>query len=201
MFEIIAMLTMLIDHIGCVFFPHIDWLRNIGRVAMPLYTYGIVQGYKYTSDYRKYLIRVVSLAVVSEVFHLFLFHDHKLNIIFTFAICLIMLRYYEKSNSKIKYIGLIILASLAQAFCDYGIYAIVLMVIYYNNKLISFKHFVLNVLYGVFLHQLVQMYSIFSSLMIESLGNIRLTGRARTAYRLFYPVHLAVLLLIRNLIY
>ena len=35
--KLIACVTMLIDHIGAVFFPHLQWLRIIGRLSFPLY--------------------------------------------------------------------------------------------------------------------------------------------------------------------
>jgi hypothetical protein len=45
MLKFIAMLTMLVDHIGVIFFPRIEFLRIIGRIAFPLYSWFLVQGY------------------------------------------------------------------------------------------------------------------------------------------------------------
>ena len=44
MLKLIAMLTMLVDHIGLLFFPEIMAFRIVGRIAMPLFAYGIAQG-------------------------------------------------------------------------------------------------------------------------------------------------------------
>lgn len=46
MLKLIAMLTMLVDHIGLLFFPEIMAFRIVGRIAMPLFAYGIAQGYQ-----------------------------------------------------------------------------------------------------------------------------------------------------------
>lgn len=70
MLKLIAMLTMLVDHIGLLFFPEIMVLRIVGRIAMPLFAYGIVQGYWYTRQHRttaRYLCRVTALFLVSQI--------------------------------------------------------------------------------------------------------------------------------------
>ena len=42
-------------------------MRLIGRVAFPLYAFMLVQGFLYTKDRIKYLVRLAALAVVSEI--------------------------------------------------------------------------------------------------------------------------------------
>ena len=39
---IIALITMLIDHVGMYFFPDIIWFRVVGRIAFPIYTFFII---------------------------------------------------------------------------------------------------------------------------------------------------------------
>ena len=34
--KMLAVVTMLIDHIGAIFFPGVMWLRAIGRLAFPI---------------------------------------------------------------------------------------------------------------------------------------------------------------------
>ena len=43
--SILAMLTMLIDHIGLIWFPENMAWRIIGRLALPFYAFAIVLGY------------------------------------------------------------------------------------------------------------------------------------------------------------
>lgn len=40
---------MLVDHIGLVFFPHLLWIRMIGRLSMPLFAYAVATGYYFTA--------------------------------------------------------------------------------------------------------------------------------------------------------
>ena len=68
----IALLSMLLDHIGYYLAPYIGEevtliLRGIGRIAMPIYTYLIVQGFFYTSNFKKYIIRLGIFALITQV--------------------------------------------------------------------------------------------------------------------------------------
>ena len=45
MLKIIAMVSMVSDHVGDLFFPGVMWLRMIGRLAMPIFSFCIAEGY------------------------------------------------------------------------------------------------------------------------------------------------------------
>ena len=47
MLKLIACLTMIIDHIGVIFFPSMLIFRIIGRLSMPLFAYSLAKGFKY----------------------------------------------------------------------------------------------------------------------------------------------------------
>jgi len=64
--KLLACLTMLIDHAGKMLFPQVPEMRLIGRLAFPLFAYGIAVGAVYTRDPIKYLKRIVLLALVSQ---------------------------------------------------------------------------------------------------------------------------------------
>lgn len=64
--KLIACLTMLIDHAGKMLFPQIGEMRLIGRLAFPMFAYGIAVGAVYTRDSIKYLSRIALLALVSQ---------------------------------------------------------------------------------------------------------------------------------------
>jgi len=64
--KLLACLTMLIDHAGKMLFPHVPEMRLIGRLAFPLFAYGIATGAVYTRDPFRYLKRIVGLALVSQ---------------------------------------------------------------------------------------------------------------------------------------
>ena len=83
-FKTIAVVTMLIDHIAVgillywlnqqtdmvVFnrFKDVYWvMRGIGRMAFPIYCYMLVEGFLHTSNLKKYVLRILAMAVVSEL--------------------------------------------------------------------------------------------------------------------------------------
>lgn len=52
--KILAMVCMTIDHIGAMLFPQAVWLRVIGRLAFPLFSYCIAEGCRYTRNKARY---------------------------------------------------------------------------------------------------------------------------------------------------
>ena len=67
--KLIAMVTMLIDHTGKMFFSQYRVMRVIGRVAFPIYAYCIAVGCVYSKDRLKYLGRIVLMGLISQPFY------------------------------------------------------------------------------------------------------------------------------------
>ncbi len=113
--KLIALITMIVDHIG-VYFAFLmssevySALRIIGRIAMPIYAFFIVQGFLKTSNLKKYIFRISLLAIVSQVLLVFMykicpredvsFCITTCNIVFNFALILIVLRMLERNIIK-----------------------------------------------------------------------------------------------------
>ena len=51
--KLIAIISMLIDHIGAILFPSSEVLRIIGRLAFPIFAFIIVEGYFHTKNLKK----------------------------------------------------------------------------------------------------------------------------------------------------
>ena len=70
MLKIIAAVSMLIDHIGLIFFPYLRILRIIGRLAMPIFAYMIAEGCRYTKNKLRYFLGVFILGVFCQVVYM-----------------------------------------------------------------------------------------------------------------------------------
>lgn len=89
--HILALGLMLCDHLWATVIPGQGWLTAIGRMAFPIFAFMIVEGYTHTRNLRRYVLRLLGLAVLSELpFNLMcsggLIYPFHQNVIWTFLI-------------------------------------------------------------------------------------------------------------------
>ena len=68
--KVLALVFMVIDHTGVIFFPGVIEWRVIGRLAFPLYAWCLVVGMGYTRSPALYSLRLLSVAVASQFFYM-----------------------------------------------------------------------------------------------------------------------------------
>ena len=86
--RLIACLTMLIDHIGLVFAEDLASIhpllpvifRVIGRLAFPLFAFGIAEGVTHTSSPGKYILRMFIFALIAQIPFMLMVGTHSTGI-------------------------------------------------------------------------------------------------------------------------
>ncbi len=201
MIKLIAMATMLIDHIGAVFFPNVIWLRIIGRISFPLFAWGIAMGYIRTRNWKRYAIRLFVVGVITQLPYSLLFNNGYLNICFTLLSGLLALRVLDEKNMWARIFGLISIVVLVHIFefeySNYGLFTILVFYYYRDDINLPLYQGILT-LGGIVLYRLhvLQLFSVISSLLLPRLQRYDFRLNRWLQYG-FYPVHIVLLLIIR----
>lgn len=199
----IAAITMLIDHIGAIFYPDILGFRIVGRIAFPIFAFLIAEGFRHTHDLRKYMLRMLVFACVSEIpFDLAFFGTwfapgHQ-NVMFTFFLALILLERLEKIYSAGGRI-LAFIAGMALAYVlrtDYNYFGILLVGLYANFALCKERWKRVFPTYLNMLAESVQMWGILAAVPLYFYGG-KEGRKMKYFFYVFYPGHLLVLYFIK----
>ena len=212
--KLLACLTMLIDHIGALFLPHIQWLRIIGRLSFPLYCFLLAEGIHYTRSPMKYGLRLLLVALLTELPYDLLFRGEftweKNSVMVTLLLGFCGGIAFKYCSGWLKYLAplpFILLGRYANG--TYGMYGVAMIVMFCMTR--SFPHrlsvqFVLMVLLSLrmagFPGRLgTQIYAIAAMVPIALYsGEKRSHNKAlQWAFTLFYPVHILILLRIRGI--
>ena len=194
--QCVAALTMLIDHIGAVFFPTVIGFRAIGRLSFPLFAFGIAQGVTYTSDFRKYFIRILIAAVISQPVYLQVFEVSSLNPLFMLAWGATALYFWRKEKKAFAGILLFGSAFVDMSYGWYGVWTIFFFGFYgIKDSLCFYGQVILNVLYGLTKEAWVQILSLFAFSFLDGKWRIQALSKKMPRYFFyaFYPLHLLVL--------
>ena len=65
--KIIAMVSMVLDHVGLLFFSDMIIFRVLGRIAFPIFAYMIAEGCRYTKNRAKYLGIIAGMGTVFQI--------------------------------------------------------------------------------------------------------------------------------------
>lgn len=230
--KLMAILFMTIDHVAVVIgtrpassghlyysnllSPHIyDIMRHVGRLAFPIYCYLIVEGFFFTRNVKKYVLRLSIFAFISQIpFSLAVmkepFYMGDLNTLFTLAIGLTCVALFDAGTRQLQHcsqdtdrfhaiplqfsfiiiIALSVLSVLLKT--DYSIYGILLIFIFYIFRGQPVKIFAAMTLDCILLQPATQLYSLFALIPIF-LYNGKKGPSIKYIFYIYYPLHLTLL--------
>lgn len=217
MLKLIAMVSMVFDHVGDMFFPGLMWPRMIGRLAMPLFSFCIAEGFAHTRDKKKYLLRMGLFALISEIpfdlaFEGKIGFGHQ-NIMLTFFLSILGLMLFDairggKDNKEKKIpfwrTGLGVLAVALPALAslvlraDYTAFAVIAVFLFY---LLRQKHPLVRSAAGVAFLALTRTMGYYCatgfSFIPLALYNGKKGRGLKWLFYVFYPGHLLLLAVIK----
>lgn len=219
--KLIAICTMFIDHMGYTLFPGALWLRCIGRIAFPVFCFLIAEGCVYTHDRRKYAVRLLAFALLSEIpFNLMnsgaLWDMYHQNVLWTLLmgalVCWLMDWTMQK---RAGWAFALVVAAMAAAYwlleignTDYGGWGMLLVVMFYGIRrapsgavvkmiaqFFGLAFFSIAVMGGYISIELWSLVSLAPIWLYN--GQRGFSNRAvQYGFYAFYPVHILILSLI-----
>ena len=138
--KVIAMISMVIDHIALYLMEHgtvlYETMRCIGRIAFPVFAFLIAEGFIHTRSRYRFFFTLLGFAVISEIpWYLLNGADGTHNVMFTLALgvaTLMVLENIQQHSMVLGFIWTLGLAGLASWLgVDYEWRGILLIVIFY----------------------------------------------------------------------
>lgn len=196
MLKVIALITMIIDHIG--YFWNITTFRMIGRISFPIYCFLVSRGVNKSKDLKKYSIRMLVLAIISQCVWKYIGVD-MLNILFTYFL-FIQFIYFNKNKNNIMSAIIFILAIVISPKLDYAMYGFALLFIFYY---ITDKRIQALVMLGANIYFInsglliwYQMFSLLSMIIIsiyDKPKHYKKFKKYKEFFYISYPLHLIIL--------
>lgn len=209
--KLIACTSMLVDHVGAVFFPQNLWLRVIGRLAFPIYCFLLAEGARHTKKPTSYALRLFIGLLLSEIpFDLALYGQlsfaHQ-SVMFTLLLAFFMAQTMKKLPLWGKVLAVIPFFFAAELLhTDYGGLGIVMAAVFVIGR--ELPEALLFQTCGLLAVNLAWLSTSFiqpcavAAMVPISLYSGKKATRSKLlqwAFYLFYPVHLTVLFLIASL--
>lgn len=123
--KLVALVAMTCNHTAYIFqeqlpAPLACVLWSVGGLAFPLFAFLLVQGYRHTSDFRRYAMRLGVFALISQVPY-WLFLGHVGNVLFTLLASLLALYALDHiQDGTARFTAVAALVALT-ALCDWGL--------------------------------------------------------------------------------
>ncbi len=213
--KMIAVIIMIIDHTGVIFFPEVMWIRAIGRIGFPIFAYFIAEGFLYTRSRIKYFLRIFILALICQLVYGFVGDFTTMCILVTFSCSLILMEVAERTKKAYKErqhksfsLYLLLFLSLLfgfYIFClyftvDYGFAGVItpLLISLFKGKPARLAALAVGLLFAslssyLLIDSFIELLSLLALPLLALYNGKPGKYRMKYFFYLFYPLHLAVL--------
>ena len=212
--KLIAMISMVFDHVGDMFFPGALWMRMIGRLAMPLFSFCIAEGYAHTKIKHRYLLRMGVFALVSEIPFDLAFEGrvglgHQ-NIMLSFFLAILALMVFDRIRGEGKehaagktLLGILCVCAVAVLAlvlrADYTLFAVLAVFLFY---VLRNRHPLLRCGVGVGFLALTRTVGYYRATGLSLIPLLLYNGKRgrglKWLFYAFYPGHLLLLYLLKT---
>lgn len=139
--KIIAIIGMTASHAGVIFEDALPFglcciLLAVGGVTFPIMGFLVSEGYRHTSDVRRYALRLLAFAGVAQIpYQIFLAEGaFEGNVLFTLFIGLSLIYLNDRMPSRPLFLFAFLLGCLASALCDWGVVGVIMVFLYQALK-------------------------------------------------------------------
>ena len=212
--KLIAMISMVFDHVGDMFFPGALWMRMIGRLAMPLFSFCIAEGYAHTKNKQRYLLRMGVFALVSEIPFDLAFEGrvglgHQ-NIMLSFFLAILALMLFDRIRGEGKehaagktLLGILCVCAMAVLAlvlrADYTLFAVLAVFLFY---VLRNRYPLLRCGVGVGFLALTRTVGYYRATGLSLIPLLLYNGKRgrglKWLFYAFYPGHLLLLYLLKT---
>lgn len=208
--KMLGILTMILDHLGFMFFTENIYLRLFGRLSFPLFAFQLAVGYSHSKNKEKHILRMIIFAIISQLpFMIFATAGspeigHFLNIGFTFSLGLIGMYTFENIKQPIlKIVSTLCVILLGYVLpVDYGCFGVALSIIFYifrSDKIASSIFASILIIFKIISeHSLFKFPMLGALIPIWSYNEKKGLDNKFTRYffYIFYPLHLIIFAII-----
>ena len=217
--KIIAIISMLIDHVGESLFPDVYILRVIGRLAFPIFAYMIAEGCKYTRNRAKYLGQIAALGIACQLVYFFAIGSLYQGILITFSLSIITIfaidHFVKKKNAASCTLMILTVAAVMfvsvvmpiifkkQGFAlDYGALGLLMpiAVYYLKDKRLKLGASALILVARALLYGDFRWFALLAIPLLCLYNGERGKANLKYLFYVFYPTHLVVIYLIELLV-
>ena len=208
--KLLALIAMTLDHIGVSLFPHVIWLRIVGRLALPIFAYMIAEGCRYTRSRKKYLLSLLAVSALCQLVYFVVMGSLYMCIMVTFSLSVALIYLWDYAMTRpAPQGGFLVLAALAVVWLlceapllpgtdfaiDYGIFGVLLPVLIYLGK--GRRQALAMTALGLILLALsrsgLQWLALPALIPLAFYDGTRGKAKLKYLFYIYYPAHLAVI--------